>query len=106
MLQYGITPEETWTFLLNHGAARRRGMALLNPSGPPEVRTYDPWADATKKYELLDTAILHCSKAARSLKGLQSVDMSAALMALGYAKSFEIGDTENPQLRPITAGGV
>src|SRR5258708_3223438 len=24
LLQYGITPEETWTFLINHGAARRK----------------------------------------------------------------------------------
>jgi len=102
LLQYGIAPVETWTFLLNHGAARRKGMALLNRSGSPEVRTVDPWAAAGKKYELLDRTIMHCSEAARSLRRLQSVDMSAALVALGYAKSFDLGASENQKLRPIT----
>jgi hypothetical protein len=103
LLKFGITPDETWTFLLNHGAARRKSLALLNPSGPPEVRTYDPWADATKKRNLLNKTITHCSETARSLRKLQSVDVSAALMALGSAKSFQRGDVENPELGPIDA---
>jgi hypothetical protein len=106
LLQFGITPDEPWTFLLNHGAARRKSMALLNLSGTPEVRTFDPWVDATEKYELLDKATAHCSEAAKLLRRLESVDMSTALVEHGYARSFDLGATENPQLGPIIAGGV
>jgi hypothetical protein len=100
LLQFGISPEETWSFLLNRGAARRKSMALLNESGSPEVRTYDPWVDATEKYELLARVIEHCAEAARLLTRLGPMDMSAALVEHRYVKSFDLSDRENPQLGP------
>src|ERR1700683_689072 len=48
LLKYGIGPCEAWAFLLNHGAAKPKSMAVLNPLAldKTRVRTFDPWSGA------------------------------------------------------------
>ncbi len=44
LLQYGITPAETWTFLLNYGAAERTSIYIRDPERPERhfVRRSNP----------------------------------------------------------------
>jgi hypothetical protein len=100
LLQCGIGPVEAWTFLLNHGAARRA--VVLNPVGPnpsDSLRAYKPWASGVQKRKLLDDAIERCSQAARALNKLQSVDMAKALLAHGYVQSPTLEEPPSTRLR-------
>ena len=87
LLGYGIGPVEVWSFLLNHGAARRRSVANAPTPDEVQVRTYDSWASTKSKRKRLEDAARACGQAARALRKVQSLDMSAALVAAGQVGS-------------------
>jgi hypothetical protein len=106
LLHYGIGPTEAWTFLINHGGARRKTMLLLSanildPNAGFVARELDPWPKARRKRELLQTAVLRCSQAARSLCRLQSVDMSEALAAGGAVSALSTSVSGSSQTKAI-----
>jgi hypothetical protein len=99
LLSYGIGPVEVWSFLLNHGAARRRSVANASTPDEVQVRTYDPWASTKSKRKRLEDAARACGQAARALRKVQSLDMSAALVAAGQVGSIELQDPRDPDFK-------
>jgi hypothetical protein len=101
LLEYGMTPTEIWTFVLNHGGAWRK----LTPLS-------DPWLKNKKKREQLKTAIERFTKAAKALRKVQSMDMTEALAALGNVRRIELIDpadhlsgVKTVRVRPADASG-
>jgi hypothetical protein len=110
LLEHGIGPVEAWTFLLNHGAARQRSGAVVDPrtSDIMGVTEYDAWARVAETRKLLDDAIQRCSQAAAVLQKLSSVDVAKALVALGRVQLVKLGSLFDPPSRGAApeAGGA
>jgi hypothetical protein len=76
LLRYCITPEEAWSFLLNHGAVRRTSAALIDAdSGPLGLRAYEhPLSDALTRTRI-KKAVAMCKGTAKALTKVQQISV-------------------------------
>src|ERR1700730_8039104 len=83
LLQHGITPEEVWVFLLNHGLETQSATIVHDPYIPKRsfIRYFDSLSRRLKTWRL-KSAIRSCRQAARSLTKVQGISRAEQLGAI------------------------
>jgi hypothetical protein len=82
LLQHGITPEELWVFLLNHGLETHSATIVHDPytSKRSFIRYFESLSPRLKTWRL-KSAIRSCRQAARSLTKVQYINQTDQLGA-------------------------
>jgi hypothetical protein len=84
LLEYGITPEELWTFALNHCDARTNAILLHDPnqSKRPVVRRFDADLSLEHQWKRVQRATNLCLQTARALAKVQRINVAPQLGAV------------------------
>jgi hypothetical protein len=76
LLRYCITPEEAWSFILNHGDVSRTSAALIDAdSGPLGLRAYEHTLSGALTRTRLKKAVAMCKGTAKALTKVQQISV-------------------------------